>query len=402
MVEERARGKGKLRMFYISKVSPFIFCLGIFNLIYSVIYKSFYGIDGKFLVLLIYGFICTVIIGAMYQIIPNSQGGKLKHAYISYIVFVGLILFSLFSYISFITISTFFFFISILILLTHLLPTIKNWHPPTVKFLGASLIYLFLSSLLLLLSGFGLINIQTAVHTATVGVLLNAVYGVELAWIPMLTMTAVDLKKANLLFYVKQISTPLFILAFYTLEYKYVGMASLLEIGIALSFIVLVYTTLRKRKGLANVPTVVKVFLYALLLLPVGMILGSYMAFHPKNINLFINLHINVLVYGFAVFTVFGGIFHLLPRIVWNWLYAGKTSTVTISDLVDERGFKTLVKYSIILYPLFVIMDMYFNPPRILPLLIYLSIILLYIKVAFLKTLITIKKEKEHGGNKET
>ncbi len=385
-------------MFYISKVSPFIFGLGILNLVYSLIYKSLYGIDERFLILLIYGFICTVIVGAMYQIIPNSQGGKLKHPYISYLVFVGLILFSLFSYISFITVSTFFFFISVLILLTHLLPAIKNWHPPTVRFLGASLMYLFLSSLLLLLSGLGLINIQTAVHTATVGVLLNAVYGVELAWIPMLTMTAVNLRKANLLFYIKQISTPLFILAFYTLEYKYIGMASLLEIGIALSFLMLIYTTLRKKKGLANVPVVVRIFLYALLLLPLGMLLGSHMAFQPDNINTFINLHINVLVYGFAVFTVFGGIFHLLPRIVWNWLYAGKTSTVTISDLVDEKGFSTLVKYSLFLYPLYVLADIYFN---LSSLLVYLFIIFLYIKVTFLRTLITIKKEKEHGGNKE-
>ncbi len=385
-------------MFYISKVSPFIFGLGIFNLIYSLIYKSLHGIDERFLILLIYGFICTVIVGAMYQIIPNSQGGKLKHPYISYLVFTGLILFSLFSYISHITISAFFFFISILILLTHLLPTIKNWHPPTVKFLGASLMYLFLSSFLLLLSGLGLINVQTAVHTATVGVLLNAVYGVELAWIPMLTMTAVDLRKATLLFYIKQISTPLFILAFYTLEYKYIGIVSFLEIGIALSFLMLIYTTLRKRKGLANVPPVVNIFLYALLLLPLGMLLGSHMAFQPDNINPFINLHINVLVYGFAVFTVFGGIFHLLPRIVWNWLYAGKTSTVTISDLVDEKGFSKLVKYSLLLYPLYVLTDIYFNLPSLL---LYLFIILLYIKVTFLKTLITIKKEKEHGSNKE-
>jgi hypothetical protein len=45
--------------------------------------------------------------------------------------------------------------------------------------------------------------------------MLNAVYGVELAWIPMLTMTTLNFKKALNLFYAKQFSTLFILVSFY-------------------------------------------------------------------------------------------------------------------------------------------------------------------------------------------
>lgn len=382
-------------MFYVSKVSPFIFGLGVLNLTYSLIYKNFYGIDKKFLIILIYGFICTVIIGAMYQIIPNSQGGKLRHPSLSYVVFSGLILFSLLSYMSLLTIASLILFLLVLIFGIHMITTVKNWHPVTVKFLSASLVYLFLSSLLILLSNLGLINYQVAIHTATVGTLLNAVYGVELAWIPMLTMTALNIRKATLLFYIKQISTPLFIIAFYTLDYRYIALVSLLEIGTAVAFLILLYMTVRKRKVTGGLPPVVKALLYSLILLPVGMSIGSFMAVHTEWMNIIINLHINLLVYGFATFTIFGGIFHLLPRIVWNWLYANSNPSITVSDLADEKGFSTLIKYSLFLYPLYILTDFRLN---LLSLIIYLFVIFFFVRITFLKVIL---RGKAHGGNKK-
>jgi len=74
----------------------------------------------------------------------------------------------------------------------------------------------------------GYVPLQFATHTLTLGFMLNAVMGTQLAWIPMLYMEPLNIKYGKYLFYTSLISLPSFLLAFYTLNYGLIVLASFL------------------------------------------------------------------------------------------------------------------------------------------------------------------------------
>lgn len=354
-------------MFYVSKVSPALFALALLNLFLSLILKP---IDKQlFLLTLTYGFVGTTLFGAMYQIVPNSQNRRLPLPPISYILsaihFTSFILF----YLGVFKIGSGLLLFSWGAFFLHIFLGIKNWMPVTVKFLGVSAFYLFLASLFLFLNlSFGLVPFQLAIHTLTVGAMLNAVYGVELAWIPMLLMETLNVKKAKTLFWLKQVSTLLLLISFYLLEYKAIALASFLELGVSLYFLYLIYSLFKTRRTPAPIPYVVKIFLIALLFLPMGLLIGGFLASHPELIGKALNLHIDLLVYGFTAFTVFGGMSHLLPRIVWNWKIAPSkmSSLISINELVEEKAFPKFLELSLLAFTTYLYLDFSFYPLDIL------------------------------------
>ena len=386
-------------MFYVSKITPFFFFVAFFNLFVSLIYKSLRGIDITFLVSLVFGFIVTVIVGAMYQIFPNSQNRKLSYPFISYIVFFEMVAGLILNYFALNKLSALIILLSLLTFTSHIFVNVKNWYPPTVRFLGMSLIYLFLSGFLLFLNSFNLVNLQVVIHTVTVGVMLNAVYGVELAWIPMLTMTTLNVKDAFRLFYLKQIFTPLLLLSFYILDYKYILIFSLLEIGTAFYFLYIIYKVLRSKITRGYVPPVIKLFLLGMVALIPGMIMGYVMALLPSYIEHVINIHINLLIYGFTAFTVFGGIMHLLPRVIFGWVHYNKKASLTMNELVDEKNIPKFIKFSFILYILYLLTDVPFLITKHFSFIFYLLILLLFSKVTFVTMFIKLWRRK-HVSNK--
>jgi len=367
-------------MFYVSKVTPFFFALALLNLTLSLFFKLSQSIE-LFFVSLVFGFVGLTLMGAMYQIIPNSQNRKLSRPQVSYLV----LSFVLISFYKFYTgnpdSGSFFLFLCALIFFIHLLLNVKNTHPLTVKFLLSSMFYLVLSTLFLLLHYKGFIPVQLAVHTLTVGSMLNAIYGVELAWIPMLIMETLNIRKGEKLFKAKQVSTLALLLAFWSMNYKLIALAGLLELSVALYFLYLNYELFKRKRMPTPPPNVVKIFLFALILLPLGMILGIFSAAHANALPSSFYLHVNLILYGFGAFTIFGGMLHLLPRIVWNWKVQEKENPgFTMSDLVNEKELQTFLEHSALLYAFFLAVDSLFSPLHAVSTVIYLIILGLFLK----------------------
>jgi len=196
----------------------------------------------------------------------------------------------------------------------------------------------------------------------------------------MLLMTTINIKKGEKIFIAKQGSTLLFLLTFWSLNYKLIAVASLFELGIALAFIYLLYDMVRKRTMTSPLPPVIKLFFVALGLLPFGMAMGILTASYPEMISKLVFIHADLMVYGFGAFTIFGGMMHLLPRIVWNWKIQKSSQNLSISEILSEKDIAEFIETSLILYVLFLVTDMMFKPVNVLSSVFYFLIIGLFVK----------------------
>ncbi len=371
-------------MYYVSKITPFFLFKALIFLGLSLVLRHTDWLLS--VIFLLYGFITSTLIGAMYQIVPNSQSRKLYLPQLSYLVFIlnitGFVLFSLKKggWASGVLL------ISYLLFSTSVFLTIKNWKPITVRFLSVSVVFLNLSAIFLLLSQLNLVPFKLAVHTLTLGAMLNAVYGVELAWIPMLTMTTLNFKKALNLFYFKQFSTLLILVSFYITTYNLLVFASIVEFVVALFYLSQIYSILKQRRIKLTLPIPVKFFIFALLLLPFGLFVGVLMSTFPEWTSTLLKLHYNILIYGFTAFTIFGGIAHLLPRIIYNWKFSERQG-VSITDFIDEPSLPAFFKFSVGLYLAYLILNFLPDPAHLVSSLTYIVLLLYFLRLTFFKTL---------------
>ncbi len=388
-------------MFYISKITPPLFAVAVFNLFFSLFLKQIPEEQVLFYVTLVFGFVGLVLLGAMYQIIPNSQNRKLSHPQVSYWVLGGTVASLILFYFHRFELGSLLLFASVATFYLHGLRNISNWTPVTVKFIGSSATYLTLSTLFLFLSfNFDLVPFQLAIHTLTVGAMLNAVYGVELAWIPMLLMETLNVRKAQRLFWIKQATTLVFLASFLFMNYTAIAVSSLLEFGVSLFFLYLIYGVIANRRMPAPLPPVVRIFLVAMVFLPFGLAVGTLTAAKPAALPFTVDLHLNLLVYGFTAFTIFGGIFHLLPRIVWNWKFAGRTGgrVPAVSELVDEAFAPKFLEYAVPAFLIFLVLDNLNPPLRAFSSLVYAAVVILFVKVAFVPLIKKLKEVEDGGG----
>ncbi len=309
-------------MFYISKVTPLLFILAFLNLIVSIFLKIngedylHIGLTGVF------GFIALTLIGAMYQIIPNSQQEKLKFEKISYLVFLLAIIFSIFLWINNLIASSVVYLIMIILFVINIIPVLKNIKPITIKYLLVSVIYFVLSSVFSVLSSFNIVPIQLAIHTLTVGVMINAVLGVQTAWFPLFFMQNLDFQMSNRIFYFMQLSTILVLFSFFTMNYSLIGLSAVIEILSLFLFVLLMIVIVRQGKMLQKIPYAVKLFSAGHLFLFLGLLTAFFVsAFRKFN---FLTIHLDFMVYGFSFFTILGGVLHLTPRILWNMVSVKK------------------------------------------------------------------------------
>ncbi len=388
-------------MFYVSKVSPFFFLVGIVSLVLSLFMKLVDTHSFTFFTLLVFGFVGSVLIGAMYQIVPNSQNRKLSWHRVSYGVFGGVFLSLILLYFGHLKTGSIILSLSYCLFLLHVVLNIKNWMPVTVKFLGVSALYLALSSVFLALHlNYGFVSLQLAIHTLTLGAMLNAVYGVEIAWIPMLLMETLNISKAKKLFYLKQASTLAMLFSFFLTDYRLISVVALTELAVFLYFGHLMFSLIKHRRMPSPIPNVVKAFLLALIFLPVGFIFGMLSAGMPQALHKLYILHIDLVLYGFTAFTIFGGITHLLPRIVWNWKLAHlKGKAPPINELVNEKSFIPFLERAVPLFVLFVAVDSLPSPLSSLSPLLYIVIVGDFIRITFLHLIRKIREVK-YGGDK--
>ncbi len=344
-------------MFYVSKATPFLFLVAIVNFLASLYFK-FAGAGMELFFSLVYGFIGTTLMGAMYQIVPNSQNRKLPLAPVSYLIASLLVLAQLFFYLWDAKIASGLMAVVMISFAVHVALSIKNWMPVTVKFLGISALSLAVSGIAFAVSMWtGLVPFQFAIHTLTVGAMISAIYGVELAWIPMLLMETVNIRKANKILYLKLASTLAVLTSFFFLSYVGIAIFSMLELAGSLYFIHMIYSLIKNRRMPAPIPYVVSLFLIALAFLPLGILMGMLVALFPEARETLLHLHIDLMVYGFGAFTIFGGMSHLFPRIMWNWKFAKAKNPIPIKDLINEKAFPKFMWLAVALFVVSFILD---------------------------------------------
>ncbi|MDQ7082625.1 MAG: hypothetical protein Q9N34_06500 [Aquificota bacterium] len=385
-------------MFHVSRISPAFFAVSLLSLITAVVLKAFYGLTWAFILSASFGFIGSVLMGAIYQILPNSQNRPLRLPSLSYVVFLvytsGLLLLS-FGVREW---GSIVLLLAVLVFAVHLTTALRNLAPVTVRLILLSVLCLLASAILLVLHSTGAeVPLRAVVHTLTVGAMLSAVYGVQMAWIPMLLMTALDLRKAMRVFYLKLVSTPLLVISLVAGKLVYVP--ALFEFVIAVYFLYIVYDLFKGRTSPAPVPPVVKLLVLGLIPLPFGLVIGLVMASSPQSAGYLTGLHTDLVVFGFGSFTVLGGVAHLTPRIVWMGWFAERGS-VTLADLVDERATERFTYYGSLLYLLYLGLAQVPEPVSFLSTVPYFLLTGLYLRSVFVPVLKKLR-EVSHGAGKE-
>lgn len=105
----------------------------------------------------------------------------------------------------------------------------------------------------------------------------------------------------------------------------------------------IVHSVFSGRRMPKEIPLVVRYFILAMIFLPFGMIVGTFMA-SENLVSFLVKMHMDLLVYGFTATTIMGGMAHLYPRILYSWLQSKGTS-VSIQELVDETLLRKLLPY---------------------------------------------------------
>jgi hypothetical protein len=305
----------------------------------------------------VFGFVLHTIFGAFYQVVPNSQQRKLPLEWISYIVFLSSVLASVYLYTKNLEIGYFFTISSIILFSIHIFSVVKNLSSLTVRYLFVSLIFLFFSGLFLFLSlktqGF---SVQVAIHTFTLGAMVNAILGVQTAWIPMIYMQPLGKTKVgkfiiNNLFYFHQFVVLGIIFSFIINDYKFLAGFALFEFALILLFLkFMFYDSIKPQIKMIGIPYTVKFFIAGHIFLLTGLILAHIIG--VSGIFTLIPYHIDFMVYGFGVFTILGGMLHLTPRIIFNMRQkAGK--------VLSRQKFENLFKVVCISYLIFVFLELF-------------------------------------------
>jgi len=313
-------------MFYVSKMTPFFFLLAFTDLFIAVFSQAL-GFDYVFVGILgVFGFILHTIIGAVYQIIPNSQQTQLKNEKLQIFVFIASVFGSFFIFMQNYPIAALFTLTAVVLFTVHVLPALKNLQPITIKFLVSALVYMnlgafFFAMAYIPIQGLPFVPFQLAVHTITAGVMLNAIIGVEIAWIPMLLMYTLNIKLARGVFYVLQVGIGVLIIGFGILNYKVVAAGSVVILIGIFMFLWIVFNAFKTTTH-KEIPYVIKFFIAGQIFLIAGLLSGAHLA-GSENFTL-VPLHMNLMIFGFGGLTIAGAMFHLLPRIIWNMVHIKK------------------------------------------------------------------------------
>ncbi len=330
-------------MFYVSKITPLFFLLSFLDLLFALS-SRFLGYDHIDLALIaVFGLILHALIGAAYQIIPNSQQTALKYPSVSYFVFLLSVISSIGMYLKQFEFASTVSLVGVVIFTVHVATVIKNIQPITVRFLLISIIYMNIASMFFFLAGItGNILYQTAIHTMTIGSMLNAILGVQLAWIPMLLMHTLNVRFANIFFYLHQLSTLALFGAFYYFDYRLIMFAGIFELLVLSLFFFIVLKAL-KSHTLGKIPYVIKFFLGGIAFLIFGVLMGIHLS--ASKMLQFIEVHLDAMVLGFGGITIFGAMLHLMPRIVWNMVYVRKAQEgkqiPNVFQIINEKEANT-------------------------------------------------------------
>lgn len=124
------------------------------------------------------------------------------------------------------------------------------------------------------------LSIQIALHTFTVGSMINAILGVQTAWIPMIYMQTLGKTKTgqiviNSLFYTHQIVAIGIVISFFIRDYKFIASFALFKLIVILLFLKFVfYDSIKLQIKLHGIPYIIKFFITRHIFLVIGLILA--------------------------------------------------------------------------------------------------------------------------------
>lgn len=333
-------------MFYISKTSLLFFVLSLIFIAISLGIKAFNNInDTNIFIFILYGFFLNVLMGAMYQLIPNSLNKKPLFPTISYFIFglnvINIFVLGLwfFGFLDKVYMAFYEAFVMIGFFI-HISSALKKPNSITPKFLMASLFFMIANAFIIILWAFNKVNIYFLIHTFTIGFILNAIMGVELALVPLLYMEPINMAHANRLFWIHQLSAIVLMISFYFQNLKFVYGAGIFEFLVIGFFVYIIYKSVENRKFPKNIPYTLRYFFSGLGFLLIGISIGLLVA--SNYVPAF--LHGDIMIYGFGVITVAGGVFHFMPRITWNDKYKDKIGSSEKPPPIDAMINQDMVK----------------------------------------------------------
>ena len=317
----KPQGLVKLTPFYI--LTSLIF-IG-FSLLLKILGKSY--VD--FLIFFAYP---LLISGTLFQIYPTIQGKRLKFENLTYLHFI---LFTLLALIFLFTEKFFplsYLFVNLLFAFIILVNT-EKFEDLNVLFLFVGSLYLPFASVLLIF----LDNSLFIKHIINTGFILNVVFGAYYIFVPMLQIEELNPKiGAWLSFFTLNLSVPLFGISWYAMNFKAVALSGSLILISVLFLSFSIYKTLSQRKSpLKGLDISVKLLVLGLIFLIGATIVGVRSA-ELENFS-FLNLHSDLMLYGFLVSITFGATYHIIPFLVWWERYAprmGKEKIPTLKEML--------------------------------------------------------------------
>ena len=302
------------------------------------------------------GFVIFTIFGAMEQMIPVLSASKLyneklanAHFYATNIAFLGFIFSLLFGagkIASFFAVLLFLAFCTFIFIIFR---TIKRYNL-ILKFFGAGLLYFFIASLLGMLSMLGVFSRKALhVHLALIGFVSFIIFGALYHMFPMLSLRKLyNEKLANAHFYLSNLG--IVALAFSFLTGKFFEISAVLMLSAFYLFAYIMLRTLFQQKlKFAELDVSVKFFIFSIFFMVIATTIGAYIASFLKYS--FLSLHYHIALIGFVTLTIFGGMYHVIPMLVWINKYSskiGKERVPSVKELYNEREADYIFKTSVI------------------------------------------------------
>jgi len=302
------------------------------------------------------GWVTLAIFGAMEQMIPVLSGTKLYNPKIANFELADLHFYALnFFLIAFFLSASFahklvkFFavavFIMYLLFAFIIFKTIKKYNL-VLKFFAVSIIYLLLASMLGILILFGYFSSAIAhVHAAFAGWVTLTIFGAMYHMLPMLALKKLHSERlAEYHLYLSNIAVLGFVLSL--ILFNFSKITSIFGILLLLSFYLFAYILLRTlfqgEFDFSKLDISAKYFVFSLVYLIAAGTAGAIMLVF--NIP-FKQLHYHIALLGWVTLTIFGGMYHIVPMLIWIEKYSskiGKEKIPTVKEMYDEKHANTV------------------------------------------------------------
>ncbi|MFQ6050799.1 MAG: cbb3-type cytochrome c oxidase subunit I [Candidatus Hydrothermarchaeota archaeon] len=297
------------------------------------------------------GWVSITIIGAMYQLVPTIRGTELFSEKLANLqfwminigtmgLFLGLLLenFWMKVFFGFLLLVSSYIFAYIIF---KTLFSIKERIELTLRFFGIAILYFLIAITLGLLMIANVIPnfLGAHAHLALIGWVSLTIMGAEYQMVPMLALKELYSEKlSNIQFWMVNSGAIGIFFAFVISSKILIGLFGGVFFISSLIFAWIIYKTLTQDKKMQEkVDISVKFFLTAIIYLLIASILGLFLPFGILYLKI---AHVHLALVGWVSLTIIGGMYHIMPMLVWMEKYGeklGKEPIPMIKDMYSER-----------------------------------------------------------------